>query len=372
MGSSIHFPVPAGFEGEESIHSPALLVFPGIVKRNIEKAIQIAGDCKRLRPHVKTHKMPEIVKMHLDLGIWKFKCSTLSELKMTADAGASDILLAYPVAGPAQAALFDLMRIHPGKSISVLVDNLATTRELEKQAKRNKLVLAVYVDLDTGMERTGIKPGEEAIELYTYIADSPHLEALGLHVYDGHIRETDYAKRESICNDNFADVLRLKQRLASNGITVPELICGGTPTFPVHARFPDRTLSPGTYVLWDYGYSESFGDLDFEHAAWLLTRVISKPGRNKLCLDLGHKALASEMKQPRVAFMELEKFAATWHNEEHLVIETERADEFRVGDTLHGLPYHICPTVALHEHCYIVNNGRFETTWSVVARTRMI
>jgi D-serine deaminase-like pyridoxal phosphate-dependent protein len=112
--------------------------------------------------------------------------------------------------------------------------------------------------------------------------------------------------------------------------------------------------------------------LDFEHAAWLLTRVISKPGRNKLCLDLGHKALASEMKQPRVAFMELEKFAATWHNEEHLVIETERADEFRVGDTLHGLPYHICPTVALHEHCYIVNNGRFETTWSVVARTRMI
>jgi len=150
------------------------------------------------------------------------------------------------------------------------------------------------------------------------------------------------------------------------------MICGGTPTFPLHARFPDRILSPGTYALWDCGYSESFPDLEFDHAAWLLTRVVSKPGKNKLCLDLGHKAVASEMSQPRVRFAEIESYTVSCHSEEHMVIVTELADDFLVGDVLHAVPRHICPTVALHDQFYVIENSQFRTTWPIVARNRAV
>jgi D-serine deaminase-like pyridoxal phosphate-dependent protein len=366
----LDFPIADTFDDEDKILSPALLVFPELVERNISKAIEIAGDPRRLRPHVKTHKTPHIVRMHLDAGIDKFKCSTLSEVMMVAEAGADDILLAYPLTSSACPVLLDLIQRWPTKTVSVLVDNFTSAKQLDSLASTNNLELPVFVDIDNGMERTGIKPGDEAYNLYIYLEESQHLKAAGLHVYDGHIHDNDLNKREASCSKDFTSVLRLKEKLESDNFVVSEIVCGGTPTFPLHAKFPDRILSPGTYVLWDYGYSDSFSDLKFNHAAWLLTRVVSKPGTNKLCLDLGHKAVASEMNQLRVHFAEIEDYAVICHSEEHLVIVTELADSFLVGDTLHGVPTHICPTVALHDQFYVIENNQLKTTWPIIARNR--
>ena len=137
-------------------------------------------------------------------------------------------------------------------------------------------------------------------------------------------------------------------------------------------KYPDRVLSPGTYALWDYGYGSAFPDLPFSHAAWLLTRVVSKPGKNRLCLDLGHKALASEMSQRRVQFVEIDDYALFCHSEEHLVIETELADRFQVGDVLNGVPRHICPTVALHDQFHVIENNQVAARWPITARNRGI
>ncbi|MHC4494433.1 MAG: D-TA family PLP-dependent enzyme [Planctomycetota bacterium] len=363
-------PIADTFDDEDKIPSPALLVFPELVKCNISKTIEIVGNPCRLRPHVKTHKVPQIVRMHLDAGIDKFKCSTLSEVMMVAEAGANDILLAYPLTGSAFPALSSLLQRWPAKTISVLVDNLASAKQLDSLARTNNLELPVFVDIDNGMERTGIKPDDEAFGLYTYLEESQHLKAAGLHVYDGHIHDNDLDKREASCSKDFESVLRLKEKLESDNFAINEMVCGGTPTFPLHAEFPDRILSPGTYTLWDYGYSDSFPDLEFSHAAWLLTRVVSKPGTKKLCLDLGHKAVASEMNQPRVRFAEIENYTVSCHSEEHLVIVTELADSFLVGDVLHGVPTHICPTVALHDQFYVIENNRLKTTWPIIARNR--
>lgn len=366
----LNFPIADTFDDADRILSPALLVFPELVKRNISKAIEIAGDPCRLRPHVKTHKIPQIVRMHLDAGIDKFKCSTLIELMMIVEAGANDILLAYPLTSSVFPTLLNIIQRWPTKTISVLVDNFTSAKQLENVASTNNVKLPVFVDIDNGMERTGIKPGDEAFNLYTYLEKSQHLRAAGLHVYDGHIHDNDLDKREASCNKDFESVLRLKETLESNNSVINEMICGGTPTFPLHAKFPDRILSPGTYTLWDYGYSDSFQDLEFNHAAWLLTRVISKPGTNKLCLDLGHKAVASEMNQLRVHFAEIENYKVFCHSEEHLVIITELADSFLVGDVLHGVPTHICPTVALHDQFYVIENNQLKTTWPIIARNR--
>ena len=151
-----------------------------------------------------------------------------------------------------------------------------------------------------------------------------------------------------------------------------KVVAGGTPTFPLHARRDDVELSPGTTLLWDYGYSTSFIDMNFLHAAVLFTRIVSKPSGNTICLDLGHKAVGSEMPQPRIKIIGMEDFRITGHNEEHMVIETDYAGRFKVGDHLYALPLHICPTVDRYDTVYVAENNKITDRWSVMARKRKI
>jgi D-serine deaminase-like pyridoxal phosphate-dependent protein len=140
----------------------------------------------------------------------------------------------------------------------------------------------------------------------------------------------------------------------------------------MHARRPGVECSPGTCLLWDFGYSSKLPDLDFQCAALVLTRVVSKPGGNRLCLDLGHKAVASENPHPRVQFLDLPDAKAITHSEEHLVVESSRAVELTVGDVLYGVPWHICPTVALYSEAAVVKNGRVNQRWKILARERSL
>ena len=93
--------------------------------------------------------------------------------------------------------------------------------------------------------------------------------------------------------------------------------------------------------------------------------MVSKPGRSRLCLDLGHKSIASENPHPRVEFFDLPDAQAVMHSEEHLVVEMGQADRFRVGDALFGLPWHICPTVALYSQAAVIENGRAVSSWEI-------
>ena len=276
---------------------------------------------------------------------------------MTAAAGAPDVMLAFPAVGPNIARVIELQRRFSGAKISVIADSEDAIRELGAAAERAGFTLDVLLDLDCGMHRTGVAPGDEAVRLYRLIADTPGLRAGGLHAYDGHITEPDLAARTAQCDADFAAVIKLRDQLAQLCLPVPRLVAGGSPTFAIHARHADRELSPGTSVLWDFGYGDKFPDLPFAPAAVLLTRVVSQPGANRLCLDLGHKAVASENPHPRVRLLELPDAVAVMHSEEHLVIETPRAEEFRIGQCLHGIPRHVCPTVALHAEAWVIGRA---------------
>jgi D-serine deaminase-like pyridoxal phosphate-dependent protein len=193
-----------------------------------------------------------------------------------------------------------------------------------------------------------------------------------LHAYDGHLVEPDPAARKAQCEAAFAPVLAMRAKLEGMGLPVPLLVAGGTPTFPIHASHADRDCSPGTTVLWDFGYGDKYPDLAFQTAAVLLTRVVSRPAPGRLCLDLGHKAVAAENPHPRVRLLELPDAVPVMHSEEHLVIETPRAAEFAIGQVLHGIPRHICPTVALHSEAIVVENGRVAAQWPILARARRL
>lgn len=345
----------------ERLPTPALVIYPDRVRENIRQAIHLAGGPKRLRPHIKTHKMSAVVRMHLELGVSKFKCATIAEAEMAADAGARDILVATQLAGANLARLRELRERFPEAVFSVICDNPKTATELNALGGD----LPVYLDVDCGQGRTGL-PAAEAPGLAAEIARQPNLRLAGLHVYDGHIHDPDPDARARQCEEAFAPMESLRQSLGPL-----ELVAGGTPTFPMHARHPERVCSPGTYVFWDFGYQQ-FSDLPFQIAALVLARVISKPGPGRLTLDLGYKAVASENPPPRVRFLELSEARAIMHNEEHLVLETAEAERWEVGSVLYGLPRHICPTVALHDECFPIINGVAEPAWRIEARRRRI
>ena len=359
-------------ENVDEIASPALLVYPARVRENLRRMIALAGGVERLRPHMKTHKMGEIIQMQLQAGITKFKCATIAEAEMAARAGAKDLLLAYPPVGPNPERLLRLVKAFPNTKFSTIADDAGAIRRLSDVFARGGESVEVLLDIDNGMHRSGIAPGREAAELYRLLADLPGLRPGGFHVYDGHIREADLKARIEHAEADYAPVDELRRQLETTGLSVPRVVAGGTPSFPVHARHADRECSPGTCVFWGVSYAGKFPDLDFQPAALVLTRVISKPGNNLLCLDLGYKAISPDNPQDRVKLFEPADPKPVVHSEEQLAIETSHAAEFSVGDALYGVPFHVCPTVALHREAVVIENGRATQRWTVAARDRKL
>ena len=356
----------------DEVNSPALLIYPDRIEHNIRKMVEISGGADQLRPHVKTHKMTEIIKLQMKLGIYKFKCATISEAEMVARCGAKDILLAIQPVGPNLGRFFQLKQLFPDSRISCIADSSEVILQLSQMANQTGLKTGIWLDINNGMNRTGIVPGEEAVRLYPMILDLPMIEAEGIHVYDGHISEPDLSLRQRLCNESFIPVLSLINELEKAVPGTIKIVAGGTPTFPIHALRTGVETSPGTTLLWDSSYSSAFQNMGFLHAAVLLMRIVSKPSKDMLCLDLGHKAGASEMPQPRVKLLGIETYSIITHSEEHMVIRTSEADNWKIGDALYGIPWHICPTVDRFDSVSVVNEHRVTGQWLVEARKRKI
>lgn len=364
----MHFPE---INGLDAIESPALLFIEERIEANLREMLRMVGnDPARLRPHIKTHKTPEIIDRHLALGITNFKASTLSEAALCAARGAIDVLVAYPLQGPNLAHLKDLEKRFPATHFSVLIDAPETLAQLEQLHRLHQSPTAVFLELDCGMSRTGIAPGPNALSLYRQLTSSPAIRTLGLHAYDGHIHDADLHVRTERCEAAFAEILAFRKQLENEGLTVPSLIAGGSPTFGIHAPHPDRICSPGTTVLWDFGYGDKHPDLNFSPAAILLCRVVSHPGSNRICLDLGHKSVAPENPHPRVRLQGLEDAEVLMQSEEHLVLQVANPRDFPLGTPVLGIPRHVCPTVSMHDKAYPVKNGRPGAPWPIAARGR--
>jgi len=359
-------------ENVAEIDSPALLVYPDRAEENIRRMIAYAGGVERLRPHVKTHKMSEIIELQVAAGIKKFKCATIAEAEMTAAAGGTDIFLSYQVVGPKVQRFAALAKAYPHVQFSCLQDDEQALRAFSAGLQAVGATAQVVLDMDNGFGRTGIAPGPKAAALYRLANELPAISPGGLHVYDGQFRQHDLEERCAASDAGFEPVRQFRQQLEAEGLPVPRVVAGGTPTFPCHARRPDVECSPGTCVFWDASYADKFRDLEFLNAAVLLTRVISKPGEGRLSLDLGYKAVSPDNPDPRVVLLGLNDAKALVHNEEHLTISTSQAGRYQVGDVLYGIPFHICPTVALHQYAWVIENGRATKRWNVIARDRCI
>lgn len=359
----------------DTIHqldSPALVVYPERMRHNIQQLItMVNGSLHRLRPHVKTHKMSAVVRAMLAAGITKFKCATIAEAEMLGQCQAPDVLLAYQPAGPKLERFVALIKKYPNTAYACLVDNMAVAEKIADALSFTGKRFPVYIDLNVGQNRTGIEPGESALQLYRYCAE--RLLPVGLHAYDGHIRHENFQQRTILCDEAFAKVTQMKNDLIGAGYEPPVIIAGGSPSFPIHAKRAEVECSPGTFIFWDHCYMRTCPEQPFVPAAALVTRVISLPNERYICLDLGHKSVAAENELgKRVYFPQAPQLQPISQSEEHLVMDAGAGHGYQPGDVLYGIPYHICPTVALYERAYTVENGKLTGEWKIDARDRKI
>ena len=236
---------------EEELVSPSLIVYPLRIRKNIESMIEISGGVGRLWPHIKTHKMPEIINLQKEYGIVRFKCATISEVNLLIKCKVDQILFAMQPSKGKFLKLLELQKIYPNITFSTLVDNIKSLEMFSIICFEKKQKMRLWLDINNGMNRTGIKPGDEAMDLFLSILNDDFLSAMGLHIYDGHIRPININERKDKCDISFKSVSELIKKIELNNVIVKNIIAGGSPTLLPHSQRERVLLSPGTTLLWD-------------------------------------------------------------------------------------------------------------------------
>jgi D-serine deaminase-like pyridoxal phosphate-dependent protein len=344
-----------------NIESPGLLVNPEIVKKNIQWVLnQVDNNPTRLRPHIKTHKTREVNQLLLTAGITKFKAATIAEAELLALDEAPDVLLSMQPTGTTLYRFIALVKKYPNTSFACLLDDAQAAITLNAVSSNQR----VFIDLNMGMNRTGIKP-EDSLPLMMQIEQLPNLVLSGLHAYDGHIRDVQIEERQKHVEQDFQTFYSLLSQVRDD----LELVVGGTPSFLVHHQNSNYVCSPGTFVFFDTGYAKLYPENSLELAVQVIGRIISIPTDHTISIDVGHKSVAPENGiDNRLQFIEHPEWKLLSQSEEHGIVEVGDSSAFQIGDIVRMFPYHICPTVALHQYLQ-VGDG---TVWNVVARNRKL
>lgn len=344
-----------------NIESPGLLVNPEIVKKNIHWVLnQVDNNPARLRPHIKTHKTREVNQLLLASGITKFKAATIAEAELLALDEAPDVLLSMQPTGTTLERFIELTKKYTKTSFGCLLDDTQAAHALNAVSSNQR----VYIDLNMGMNRTGIRP-EKSIPLINLVIQLPNLQLAGLHAYDGHIRDLDLEDRKRHVEQDFQSFYALLPQLSLD----LELVVGGTPSFLVHHTNPNYVCSPGTFVFFDTGYAKLYPENSLQLAVQVIGRVISIPTDHTISIDVGHKSVAPENGiDNRLQFIDHPEWKLLSQSEEHGIVEVGDSSAFQIGDVIRMLPYHICPTVALHQYLQIGDGS----VWKVLARDRKL
>jgi D-serine deaminase-like pyridoxal phosphate-dependent protein len=356
------------FAGEEALDSPALIYYEDIIGENIKKTIAIAGSPERMWPHIKTHKTASVVRMLEAGGVRRFKCATIAEAEMCAQCSAHDILVSYPLVGPAIGRFIQLQQRYTASAFWAIGDNIEQVSLLGKAASAAGLKIPFLADVNCGMNRTGV--AFEALADFCAAAGKiPGLALMGFHCYDGHLGIKDIAERQKAVDEETVKLNAVKSKIEEAGQKLPVMVMGGTPTFPCHARNKDTFLSPGTIFVNDYGHAK-YEDLSFTPGAAILTRVVSRTKEDLFTLDLGSKGISQDY-EVRGTVADFNGAEPVAQSEEHWVFRMKNNCP-PVGTILYVVPSHICPTNALYPGVHVVRNRKLVDYWEIHARNRKI
>ena len=358
--------------------SPALIYYKDIILANTKRVIEMAGGAEWLWPHVKSHKAAEMIRMQVGLGITRFKCATIAEAEVTAEAGGLHIILAYPLVGPNVPRFLRLIKAYPNTLFYAIGDDLGQLSILSEEAGCEGMCVNVLVDVNTGMNRTGV-PLTLLESFYGQASALKGISVKGMHCYDGHRKDHDLNERKAKAEEGDRQLLQIRDSLKGKGFDCGIMVMGGTPSFPCRTGKAGFYLSPGTLFISDWAYSSTLPDLDFPPGAAVFCRVVSHSGAlsgvgNNFTIDVGSKGIATDHPvEERGVIAGLPEARSVFQSEEHWVFSLpEKTALPPIGSECYVIPAHICPTSALYPEILVAQGGKITESWQVSARNRKI
>ena len=358
----------------DELDTPAVLIDLDVLERNIARMAEAARAAGvRLRPHAKTHKLPEVARMQLAAGARGISLAKVGEAEVFADAGIQDIFIAYPTVGEEKAQR--LLALAERARLAVGVDSVAGAGMLAAPFAKAGRRLDVRLKVDSGYHRVGVLP-ENALEVARGIADVDGLAFQGIFTHAGHAYHAH--NPEAIAAIGKAEgetVANVAEELRGDGIAVDEVSVGSTPTARSAMTVEGVTEArPGNYVYHDRT-QVALGTCAVEDCTMtVLATVVSTPTKDRAVLDSGSKTLSSDGLRPQDdgfgAIVGTDSKLVRL-SEEHGVVGVAVGDAFEVGQRLRVLPNHSCVVSNLHDRVYAIRGDRVEATWRVAARGRV-
>ena len=353
---------------KQELDTPTLLVDLDRVERTIaEMAAFFRGHGVGWRPHTKGQKVPEIAHLEIEAGALGITCAKLGEAEVMADAGIRDILIANQVVGRQKAER--LAALLDRADVVVAVDSIANGEELGAAAHARGKRLRVIVEVDNGMQRAGVPPGEPTVELARGLAALPGLRFCGVMAWEAHCLGRPMDERRRCCEEAVGTLVATARQCREAGLDAEIVSCGGTGTFRITAGIEGVTeIQAGGGIFSDVLY-ESWG-VDHPLALTVMSTVTSRPIPQRIITDAGRKAMSMDIATPRPIGLEhVEKVALS---AEHGVVTLSQPNtSLEVGDKLEWIVGYGDTTVFLHDEMVATRGDRVEATWPVLARGKI-
>lgn len=357
-------------DGLESLDTPSMIVDLDLMEANIKKLMdKLLPTGKNIRPHLKTTKSAILAQRLVAAGAKGGCVAKLSEAEAIAAAGFDDLLITCEIIGPQKVKrLVQLYREHKG--IRIVVDSEVGAEAIHEALAASGIPepIAVLIDLDVGLHRTGVAPGEPALALAKRIGELENLRLIGVQGYEGHLQHLhDREDRKTQCLASMKILTDTVKSLRDAGFDGIEVVTtGGTGTGEFCATVPEITeLQPGSFIFMDTDYRNAVGTF-YSNSLTILSTVISKQGERQVTIDSGLKTLTTdsglaECKDSRYRHENL--------GDEHGSLKWEQGSpELKIGDRVEMIPSHIDPTINLHSYYYAYRNGVIEEIWPVDSR----
>jgi D-serine deaminase-like pyridoxal phosphate-dependent protein len=350
-----------------AIPTPALVVDVPAMQRNIDRAAAYyAGRSAKLRPHFKAHKTPEIARRQLAAGSCSgITCATIGEAEVVVREGVTrDVLIANEIVGPGKADRAAALAREA--DLIVAIDSDYALDDLAGAAQAAGSTVGVLIDVNVGLPRCGIAPGEPSVALARRASETKGIVLRGAMGYEGHVMAiVDRAEREQKAAQSMERLLSTVRMMREAGLRCDIVSAGGTCTWDITGAMEGITeVQAGTYVLMDSTYL--YGDLPFELAFTIHATVMSRPRDTQCAADAGLKAIASDHGLP--SLKDVDGGKVLFLSDEHATIALPPESPLRPGDRIELLPPHIDPTINLHDILYAVEGDDVVGTWRVAAR----